>query len=128
MVAAFFATALNASPRRNEEIKYGCNDLVVVGRLGEQDYQHVDIEDDILGHGWVTADVKINDILFGTAKSGRLPVRYFAHTYMREDRDFVLVLRPAEHGRYLVRSARLLKAGTELADRRSKPQSKSDAS
>lgn len=119
MAVALWAPAVEAR-QRPAEVEYGCNDLVVVGRLGRQDYQHVEIENDLLGHGWVTAYVKINDVLFGHARARKLSIRYFAHTYMREDRDFVFVLRPTENGRHLIGSARLLEADTELAERCSK--------
>ena len=117
-IAALCAGAVSAKAR--DDIVYGCSDLVVVGRLAKQDYQHVEIEDDLLGHGWVTADVKVDEVVFGHPRDSKLPIRYFAHTYMREDRDFVFVLRPIENGRHLVRSARLMETNPEIADRCSK--------
>ena len=115
--AAFCTTIAHAKSPEREDIEYGCKDLVVVGRLVNQDYQHVEIEDDILGHGWVTADVKVDDVLFGHTLARKLPIRYLAHTYMREDRDFVFVLRPAENGRHLVGTADLIENDRELAKR-----------
>lgn len=115
--AALCATVADAKSRERDDIAYGCSDLVVIGRLVKQDYQHVEIEDDILGHGWVTADVKIDEVVFGHTRARKLPVRYFAHTYMREDRDFIFVLRPAENGRHLVRTADLIENDPELANR-----------
>lgn len=117
IIAALWATVADAKSRERDDIAYGCNDLVVVGRLVNQDYQHVEVEGDLLGHGWVTADVKVNDVVFGHTRARKLPVRYFAHTYMRDDRDFVFVLRPAENGRHLVRTARLVEYDPELANR-----------
>lgn len=111
------ATISDAKLRERDELEYGCKDLVVVGRLVNHDYQHVEIEDDIIGHGWITADVKVDDVVFGHTLARKLPVRYFAHTYMTEDRDFVFVLRPAENGRHLVRTADLIENDPELADR-----------
>lgn len=116
IIAALWATVADAKSRERDDIAYGCNDLVVVGRLANQDYQHVEVEGDLLGHGWVTADVKVNDVVFGHTRARKLPVRYFAHTYMRDDRDFVFVLLPAENGRHLVRTARLVEYDPELAN------------
>lgn len=116
MVAPLCATVTDAKSPERDDIEYGCKDLVVVGRLVKQDYQHVEIEDDILGHGWVTADVKVDNVVFGHTLARKLPVRYFAHTYMREDRDFVFVLRPAENGRHLVRTADLVENDRKLAN------------
>ncbi|MFL6787406.1 MAG: hypothetical protein ACJ8FC_01945 [Sphingomicrobium sp.] len=120
--ATFCVSIADAKSSDRDEIEYACSDLVVVGRLVKQDYQHVEIEDDILGHGWVTADVKVDYVVHGPMtvnklRVRKLPVRYFAHTYMREDRDFVFVLRPAENGRHLVRKARLMEYDPELANR-----------
>ena len=120
--AALCSTVAVAKSRERDDIEYGCSDLDVVGRLVKQAYQHVEIENDILGHGWVTADVKVDYVVYGPMTVNRLrvrklPVRYFAHTYMRQDRDFVFVLRPAENGRHLVRKARLMEYDPELANR-----------
>ena len=112
--AALCATVADAKSRERDDIEYGCSDLVVVGRLVKQDYHHVEDKDDILGHGWVTADVKVDNVVFGHPRARKLPVRYFAHTYMREDRDFVFVLRPAENGRHPVRTADLIENDREL--------------
>jgi hypothetical protein len=116
IIAGSNATLAQATPAKSDDVAYGCNDLVVVGRLEKQDYQHVEIEDDLLGHGWITADLRVDDVVFGARRVRNLPVKYFAHTYMREDRDFVFVLRPAEDGRHLVRTARLMENDPELAD------------
>ena len=80
------------------------NDLVVRGRLNNQSYEHVDVPDDILGHGWITARLHVRRVLKGRLLHSRtvLTVKYFAHTYMREDREFRFHLRPTEDGTYVV--------------------------
>lgn len=85
-----------------------CDELVVVGRLKNGEYEHVEIEDDILGHGWITAELRVRSVEKGRSVRPQVPVRYFAHTYMREDRDFMFVLSPEPDGGYLVSTAQLM--------------------
>ena len=87
---------------------YGCNDLVVVGRMQNLSFEHVEIADDILGHGWFSAHVKVRRALKGRAPEPVVSIRYFAHTYMREDRDFILDLKAAGGDVYELREATLL--------------------
>ena len=79
-------------------------DVIVRGRLNDQSYAHVDVPDDILGHGWITARLHVSRVLKGRSvrPNGVLTVRYFAHTYLREDRSFRFHLRPTTDGTYIV--------------------------
>jgi hypothetical protein len=77
-------------------------DLVVTGKLKNLDYQLVGSPDDLLGQGWITADLRVKRTLEGSAPSRVLRIRYFAHTYLREDRQFKFHLRRREDGTYLV--------------------------
>jgi hypothetical protein len=105
-------------PTRDERtLTYGCDDLVVVGRLQNGDFEHVEIEDDILGHGWFFAHLKVREVVKGDVLSDQIPIRYFAHTYLREDRDFMFVLREAEDGEFRLRSASLVSIRPFLAAR-----------
>jgi hypothetical protein len=119
LLAAFCFTAPDTGrlvTPRTAEISYGCGDIVVLGRLkNNRDYEHVEIEDDLLGHGWMTARVNIGELLKGREWRGTVPVRYFGHTYLREDRDFVVVLSPGERNGYVVRTASLLEDRSTLA-------------
>jgi hypothetical protein len=92
------ACAINSSVGAEDRtLPYGCNDLVLVGRIIENGaYEPVEDEDDLIGHAWITARIKVKKILRGTNVPAVLPVRYFAHAYMREDRDFMFVIRNAE--------------------------------
>src|SRR6186997_401489 len=93
-LALVAATSAESARRVGEagRVTYRCGDLVVIGRFKNLDYEHVEIEDDILGHGWITARVRVRRVLSGRAEGRLVPVRYFAHTYFRGDRDFVLVI------------------------------------
>jgi hypothetical protein len=110
-----------ASGRSAEQIQYSCDDVVVVARITNNfDYEHVEIEDDILGHGWMTGTLNVIEHLRGP--SPRLPVkiRYFAHTWRRFDGQFLLVLhRDPDAQEYRIQLAHALRRNddTELADR-----------
>lgn len=103
-----FAAPDEAWAKRPEQIKYECGDVVVTGRVQNLEYRPVNIEGDILGHGWITADVRIADILRGPRALPRLQVQYFAHSYFNEQRDFLLVIHLDDDGVYRVKAARLL--------------------
>lgn len=105
-------------PTRDERtLTYGCDDVAVVGRLQNGDFEHVEIEGDILGHGWFFAHLKVREVVKGGVFSDQIPIRYFEHTYLREDRDFMFVLREAEDGEFRLQSARLMSIRPFLAAR-----------
>lgn len=90
-------------------VSYRCGDLVVIGRFENLDYEPtVEIEGDLIGHGWFTARVRVRRVVAGRAEGRVVAVRYFAHTYYRDDREFVLVINRAEPDRNVIRSAHLI--------------------
>lgn len=95
---------------------YRCNDIVVVGRLKNGAWEHVEIIDDLLGHGWASATLKIRKRVRGVPPAAVIPVRYFDHTYLRDDRDFMFVLRKADDGGYVIATAQLMSAHPRLAE------------
>ena len=95
-------------------LAFGCDDIAVVGRLENGEYQQVEIESDILGHGWFAAVVDVRRVVRGNGIPPRLSIKYFAHTYMREDRDFLFVLSQTDDG-YRVETAQLMSARPRLA-------------
>jgi len=95
-------------PAPAQLVSYRCNDLVVVGRFENLNYEHIDIEGDILGHGWMNARIKVSQVLAGRTERGEIRVRYFGHTYYRADRSFVLVISRARQSKGLLRSAHLI--------------------
>jgi hypothetical protein len=100
-VAATLVTAACATvPRASLEdrtLTYGCNDTVVVGAVTNGAYEPVH-DNDILGHGWISATLHVRNVVRGAAVPANLPVRYFAHTYMRQDQEFMLVLKHSSNG------------------------------
>lgn len=103
------AIAAHAEPASSKELTYGCKDLVVIGTVQSLNYTPV-ATDDILGHGWVTANIGVRKFIKGSDPRSMLPVRYFTHAYMRANRDFILVLRPDGAGGYIVESGWLTDA------------------
>ncbi len=94
---------------------YGCNDLALIGRIIENGaYEPVEDADDFIGHAWISARIKVKKVLKGTGIPPVLAVRYFAHVHMREDRDFMFVIRNAEKG-YEIKTGQLMSAHPQLA-------------
>lgn len=94
-----------------EVIPYHCGELAVIGRFKNLSYEGVDIEDDLLGHGWMIARFHVRRTLRGRWRDRALTVRYFGHSYYREDRDFMLALALRDDGTYSIRRMRLLGGG-----------------
>lgn len=77
-------------------------DVTVVGKLKNTGSQPIDDPDDLIGHGWMTADIRVKRILQGRIARRILRIKYFAHTYLSEDKSFKFHLRLQEDGTYLV--------------------------
>jgi hypothetical protein len=90
-------------------LSYGCNDIVVIGRLKSEAVEDAYSEDDLLGHGWFNAKLHVRRIVAGVARPASFHVKYFAHTNIRNDRDFMFVLTPA-NGSFEIATARLMSA------------------
>ena len=88
--------------------------LIVEGRLENTGFKHEDRSDDLIGHGWVTAKLHIRRTVRGRSPASVLSVRYFAHTYMREDRTFRFHLRRGSGGTYVIEGARSRYASARL--------------
>jgi hypothetical protein len=91
------ATALPAS-LEDRTLSYGCSDTVVVGTVENGAYEASPSDDDLIGHGSISATLHVRRVVSGGAIPTSLPVKYFAHTYMRDDRDFMFVLTPVDGG------------------------------
>ena len=107
------ATGQEAS-LEDRTLPFGCSDTVVVGRVENGAYEHVEIENDLLGHGWISATLKVQKVVRGERVPPVLPVRYFAHTNMRQDRDFMLVLGRTSAG-YEIKTGQLMSVRPLLA-------------
>lgn len=108
-------TTASSVADEDRELPFGCDDVVLVGRLKNGDYQPVDDEGDILGHGWITAKLQVRRVVGGAKVPSVVPVRYLAHTYMREDREFMFVVRRTTDGIYVIKTAQVMSVRPKLA-------------
>jgi hypothetical protein len=77
-------------------------DLIVIGRLENLGSEPADYDpNDLLGHGWFSANLHVSRVESGELSGRNVPVRYFGHTTLREDVIFRFRLR-AEEGGYLI--------------------------
>jgi hypothetical protein len=74
----------------------------------ERDLRAVASEGDILGHGWISATLKVRKVVRGAIVPSVLPVVYFAHTYLREDRDLMLGLTRTDDGGYVITTSQVM--------------------
>lgn len=98
-------------------LSFGCHDLVAIGRVKNNEWHHVNDPDDFLGHGWADATLTVRRVVKGSGMGQTVPVRYFAHTYMRDDRDFMLVLSRQSDGSLVITTGQLMSAHPKLAAR-----------
>ena len=74
----------------------------VIGTLKNLDYKSIDDPDDMLGHGWITARLRIERVLSGGKLPGTITVRYLAHTYWQEAAGAQLKLLRDKDGGYFL--------------------------
>jgi len=77
-------------------------DVIVIGRVENVSSEPVDDPHDLLGHGWFSGNLHVSRVESGRLPSRIVPVRYFGHTWLREDVNFRFHLRADEGGRYLI--------------------------
>ena len=117
VTVAFLTAGCATVPQASLEdrtLSYGCKDTVVVGTVTNGAFQPVEATDDILGHGWASATLHVRKIVRGERLPSVLPVRYFAHTYMRQDQEFMLVLAHVGAG-YEIKTGQLMRVRPLLA-------------
>lgn len=95
-------SALLLAAAQPTKASHPTRDLVVIGRLKNLDYELVSDPDDLIGHGWIKAEIRIERVLRGRAPSRVIAVRYFAHTYRGEGGLVRYRLRAAKNGTYVI--------------------------
>jgi len=113
LLSAGCATVPQAS-LEDRTLAYGCNDTVVIAIVANGAFTPVEANDDILGHGWVSATLHVRKVVRGERLPAVQPVRYFAHTYMRQDQPFMLVLKHIGAG-YEIKTGQLMRLRPLLA-------------
>jgi hypothetical protein len=88
-------------PASTQHLKEG--DVIAVGWLSNQDSGSGEPDpDDLLGHGWFTADLQISRTESGALPSRVIRVRYYGHTFLSEGSKFRFHLRPSRTGDYFI--------------------------
>lgn len=79
-------------------VNYGCDDLVVIGRMKNVSFEPIPDDKSLLGRGQVTFVVHVRERLRGSDDRSVVPVSAVAHTGMNESHEFLLVLSPSKNG------------------------------
>ena len=98
-----------------EPIPYACDEVVVVGRVRTVAYTDPTQDDDLLGHGSYSMQVRIKKVLRGKELRRVVPATGFSHAQMREDADFWMVLGRMNDDSYVIRTANLTRFPFRLA-------------
>ena len=99
--AAASSSVVAGSP--GPELAYSCGDLVLIGRIRDQTFTPIEDARDLIGHGRIDMVIDVKRTLRGKSSKPSLLAAATAHTFVREDRDFLFVVRSASDGRYQVR-------------------------
>lgn len=94
-----------------DPITYACDSVVLIGRVAHQSFTHISDPNDIVGHGRIDFDVNVHRVIRGRESRETIPARAIAHTYARENVDFLFVLKVAADGRYDVISGQVRSPG-----------------
>ncbi len=117
-LAIFVAGAGTSYAEKSDgPITYGCEEVVVIGRVKTNDYTELTGPQDMLGHGRYDMTVNIKRVLRGKETRRAVPAASFAHSEMREDVDFWLILTPSTHDGYVIRTGDLTGFPYKLAAR-----------
>lgn len=103
------APSIAQSSNQAAVVKYGCTDLVAIGRIKTLNFDELSLPDDLLGNGRFWMDVTLKKIFRGKERRSGVPATQIAHAQLRQDRDFIIVLSPMESGAYTLKSAHLWK-------------------
>ncbi|HMP44104.1 MAG TPA: hypothetical protein PKD99_03285 [Sphingopyxis sp.] len=89
-----------ASAKPLKESQY----VEVLGWIEENfsDYEWTGDPDDLLGHGWMTAKLRVARVYGGSRLPRVITVRYFGHTYIRKGYKMRVKLKREDNGIYLV--------------------------
>jgi hypothetical protein len=77
-------------------------DVEVVGRIKNISYDQIYDPEDLLGHGWITARMRVSKVLYGNLSSRVITIRYLAHSERNERHKFRFRLRANPDQTYTV--------------------------
>ena len=114
-IASLTAAAAAHANSDDKPLPYGCSDTVVVATVGEGTLEPIDSTGNLLGNGWFSAPLNVRETVKGEPLPAVLPVRYFAHSAIRESDEFMLVLKPTATG-YEIQDGQLISEQPVLAN------------
>ncbi|MBP7135067.1 MAG: hypothetical protein KBA57_01770 [Sphingomonadaceae bacterium] len=104
---------------RPEELEYACGDLAVIGRIRTVDEKVIaGSQADFLPH-WrseFSLQIQIRRIIRGMEHRRFVPASIISHAQIRDDRDFLIVLRPNGLDGYTLQTASLWKGRSKLKE------------
>jgi hypothetical protein len=108
------AAGQSHSSSQSDVVPYACNDVVIIGHIRDQTFTPVPDAGDLIGQGRVDMTIDVKRALVGDIAAPTIQASGIAHTFFsRENRDFLLVLRPTTEGRYTVQRGRILDDGDQ---------------
>jgi hypothetical protein len=108
-IAASSPTVAGTATRTDDRtLEYRCGELAIVGRVQSHAYESIADDTDFIGHGRIRATIKVRRIVRGGKLPSVISAEYFAHTYMRSDRDFMLIVRERRDGSYEIVTGQLM--------------------
>lgn len=78
------------------------DEVIVQGRLENLGYEPLDVPDDLIGHGIITANLHISRVLRGRVAAPVITVRYIEHGYLQSGPTFRYRLKKTRDGSYLI--------------------------
>ena len=94
-------------------VSYGCDDLVVVGRIKDQTFTALPDNSDPIGESRITMTIDVSRVLVGRLNASSIPATIVAHAAARRDRDFIFVVHLQGDGRYAISQGWVLGYGDD---------------
>ena len=101
-----------------DPMEYGCDDVVVIGRVSVLAETPTDSSGDLLGHSVWDLEIKIKRVLRGRERRMVIPAVGVSHAQIRGDLDLIIVLSKPETGNaYRIRTLNVWESGIRLAEK-----------
>lgn len=104
MLALLGLASCNKLLGERRQVAFGCNDIVAIGRIETLSYTPLTIENDLIGHSRFSMQGTIKRVLRGDPPERVVQLSGVAHSAIRGDVDFLMLLTPNDDG-YTLESA-----------------------
>lgn len=114
----FVASCASAEhPERQNVMSYGCDDLVLIGRVTTVASEEIPDPRSLLGHSVWDTEITIKRIIRGAERKRTVRATGVSHAQIRDDIDMLIVLSKPEGGRgYTIQTLNVVGL-SRLADR-----------